>query len=185
MIVWFGYFLIGCALGLFVLSAARLITRNRRPTVWQWPYFDISAARRESHALGLPFPEADGTLSLPEPPRHRKTDAEVRAEIHAHRVVAQLGITAEEAGKAMREAFAPKPITSHMPDGQREGWVAMVRERGWTCSTHTSCDLNTPSCRLVVLPDAGRIADAVICALPEHPTQEVFNDLLAEYFRNR
>lgn len=57
------FILIGTSLALSIYGHLP----DRRPA--PRPRFDIATARRESHALGLPFPESDGTLSLPPEPK--------------------------------------------------------------------------------------------------------------------
>jgi hypothetical protein len=62
-----------------------LIDRKARPV------FDVPAARREAHGLGLPFIESDGGISWPDlsPAPRRPTDQQVHAQIHARRIAAQ------------------------------------------------------------------------------------------------
>lgn len=71
--------------------------RSRRLARRPFP-LNIAAARRESHALGLPFPESDGTLSLPPEPK----SAIAKTQVH---VMAQFGVTSEEALDAVYEAL--------------------------------------------------------------------------------
>lgn len=72
---------------------------------WAWPNpirepettpLDIPRARREAHALGLPFVEADGTLSWPP-----ETGEQVHDRIHARRLLAE-----------QRIALDPDPLCS-------------------------------------------------------------------------
>lgn len=76
--------------------------------------FNVAAARRESYALGLPFPESDGTLSMPpEPPDQIWTDpyregyaiADPHSPAVDYRSIAQFGVTSEEAMDAAYEAL--------------------------------------------------------------------------------
>jgi hypothetical protein len=51
--------------GALSVHLAHLLIYGRRQV--RFLSFDVVQARRESHAMGLPFPEADGTLSHPRP----------------------------------------------------------------------------------------------------------------------
>lgn len=119
----YGYLALGCSLTCVFLAASALHAAQLPVlvTIWQAlkggfkailggmfdlnpasrPRFDIAAARRESHALGLPFPESDGTLSLPPEPKS------VVAKTQVH-VLAQFGVTSEEALEAAYEALYGK-----------------------------------------------------------------------------
>lgn len=69
------------------MSAAALPVRDWR----------AGDARRESHALGIPFPEADGTLSYPpRPPIGGVTghDAALHLAMHLRRLAAEAGSNA-------------------------------------------------------------------------------------------
>lgn len=82
---------------------------SRSPREPEWR----ATARRESHEMGMPFPEADGTLSWPpELIVDRPDDTATPAAIHARRAAAQPEITFtagdfyHELGKAVAAAPA-------------------------------------------------------------------------------
>lgn len=95
------------------------------------PRFDIARARRESHALGLPFPESDGTLSQPpEPGAVDDRPVDVAERLHDGRFVID---------RLRRRGEGPDPV-----------WADRARREGWACSSHgDGCDLRTEWCRLI------------------------------------
>lgn len=81
------------------------ITRKAPPA--PPPPLDVRAARRHAHSLGLPFPEADGTVSWPG--NAPALDQAVHDEIHARRMMAQFGMTGEQAAEALRANLVDPP----------------------------------------------------------------------------
>lgn len=108
-------------------SARKLAANPPRP-------LDISRLRHESHALGLPFPEADGTLSYP-PPTVGKRDHATHDAIHARRWAAEDDAARARMADQVSHFAQPGPFTR------------AERRRGWTCRTHGyHCALYRPDC---------------------------------------
>jgi hypothetical protein len=89
MLLWLTWILLALALWFVIVDYALSVGR---PAKAQLPWLD--AARRESWDLGLPFPEADGTLSQPPvvtPPelQPRPTGQQVAAVLHGRRIAAE------------------------------------------------------------------------------------------------
>lgn len=121
----YGYLALGCSLTCVFLAASALHAAQLPVlvTIWQAlkggfkailggmfdlnpasrPRFDIAAARRESHALHLPFPEADGTLSFA--PEYVITADEMYAHVRDCDLISKFGVTSEEAMDAAYEAL--------------------------------------------------------------------------------
>jgi hypothetical protein len=66
------------------LAVAAMIRRGARQIDDIRSPFDRDRARREAHALDLPFPESDGTLSR-RPETTQERDARTHADLHARR----------------------------------------------------------------------------------------------------
>lgn len=81
------------------------------------PPFDVRAARRHAHSLGLPFPEADGSVSWPGDGA-ALPDQLVHDQIHGRRMLAQFGVTGDEA-LARIERCIP-----HLVQAEREKGVS-------------------------------------------------------------
>jgi hypothetical protein len=114
-------FLLFLAAGLCTAVAATLCAHisNRRAAAARW----LDAARHESWDLGLPFPEADGTLSQPPvatPPElrspKRPTGEQVAEVLHGRRIAAEsktflvkeavaIGLSHREAERMSRAAL--------------------------------------------------------------------------------
>ena len=75
---------VACLLMVAAIVVHRLNTRRERKLTAAPKPFDVARARRETHALGLPYPEPDGTLSWPKP-----TSEQVHDGLHARRRAAQ------------------------------------------------------------------------------------------------
>lgn len=130
MIAAFACFLIAALL----FALARRNYRARKLAAARPRPLDISRLRHESHALGLPFPEQDGTLSFP-PPTAEQRDQATHDAIHARRWAAEDDAARGRLADQVSDFAQPGPFTR------------AERRRGWPCRTHGyHCALYRPDC---------------------------------------